>query len=209
MMKKFEIAENPEILLDKEFNYNLVQLEGHNLNGDYRKINIDDVTEVHVENYEEPYANLKKQIEQFDKHNGWIHMAGNFAFAIKNQKISQIILRGKYIDDLMKLKSTDIINFHGNPDKILIEIDPWEWAEVEDATILVYSNKKLYFFIDSRTKKVSEIRIGNVNEKYYSSPENMSTTSSDIIYVIKKLSPLLIIIALVILIVTVFLRAVL
>ena len=171
MMKKFEIAENPEILLDKEFNCNSVQLEGHNLNGDYRKINVNDVIDVYVENYEEQYANFKKQIEQFDKYNGCIHMAGKFAFAIKNQKISQIILRGKYIDNLMKLKSTDIINFHGKPDKILIEIDPWEWTEVENKEILVYSKKKLYFFIDSRTKRVSEIHIGNVNEKYYSSPK--------------------------------------
>ena len=168
-MNRYEIADNPEILLDKEFDCLSVLLEGNMLNGDYRKIEIADVTDVHVENFEDPYANFMKKIEQFDKHDGWIHLAGKFAYGINNQKISQIILRGKYIENLMKLESSDIINFHGKPDKVLIETDPYEWAEVEDAKILVYSNKKLYFFIDSNTKRVREIHIGNINEEFYSS----------------------------------------
>lgn len=164
MINKFEIAENPNILLNKDFDYKMVELEGNKLNGDYNNINILDVTEVHVEDYKEKYSNFTKKIEQFENYNGWIHMSGEFSFGIYNQKINQISLRGKYIETLMEYNEKDIIKVYGNPDKILKSVDCFV-----NARIFVYSNNKLYIFIDIDSNKIREIQIGNVNEEFYHS----------------------------------------
>jgi len=167
MSKNFEIAENPEILIDKDFDSQLVQLEGLKVGDDYRKINLRDVVEVYVRDYKEPYANLTTRIEQLKNHDGFIHMAGKFSFAVKNQKISEIKLSGKYIDVLKQYDAQRIIEMYGKPNKVLTDSITWVWDYVEYTKILAYSDKKLYFFLDSDTKKISEIRIGDVDEELF------------------------------------------
>ena len=167
MGKNYEITENPKILFDKKFDSNLVQLEGLKLGDDYRKINLHDVVGVYVRDYKDPYANFAKCIEQFDKFDGFIHMAGKFSFAIKDQKVSAIMMSGKYIDILKGYDAQMIVEVCGKPDKVLTDSVTWVWDYVEMAKILVYVEKRLYFFIDPDTKKLSEIRIGNVNEEAF------------------------------------------
>ncbi len=167
MNKNFEIAENPEILIDKDFDCNLVQLEGLKLGDDYRKINLLDVVDIYVRNYNNPYANFTDRLEQFKKHDGFIHMAGKFVFDIKNQKITEIIFRGKYIDELKNYDGQKIVDVHGKPNKVLTDSITWVFDYVEYAKILVYSDKKLYFFIDTDTRKINEIRIGDVDENVF------------------------------------------
>ncbi len=167
MSKIFEIAENPKILIDKDFDSNLISIEGLKLDDDYRKINLRDVVEVYVRNYSNPYANFTERLEQLKSHDGFIHMAGRFGFGIKNQKIIEIIFRGKYIDELKNYDGQAIVDFCGKPNKVLTESITWVFDYVEYAKILVYSDRRLYFFIDTETKKVSEIRIGDVDEKFF------------------------------------------
>ena len=167
MSKNFEIAENPEILIDKDFDCNLVQLEGLKLGDDYRKINLLDVVDIYVRNYNNPYANFTNRLEQFKKHDGFIHMAGKFGFGIKNQKITEIIFRGKYIDELKKYDGQKIVDVHGKPNKVLTDSITWVFDYVEYAKTLVYSDKRLYFLIDTDTRRINEIRIGDVDEKVF------------------------------------------
>jgi len=169
MIQKFEISKNPNILIDNNFDYKLITLENIKLDDSYENINILDVVDVYVENYSEQYANFQQQISQFTHANGWIHMSGKFTFGIKNSKIDTINLKGKYIENLTKFKEKHIISVYGEPDKILVDADDWGIDYVEHAKILVYTDKKLYFFIDSDSKKLKEIHIGNINEKFFSS----------------------------------------
>jgi hypothetical protein len=167
MSKSFEISENPLILIDKDFDCRLVQLEGLKLGDDYRNINLPDVVEVYVADYKEPYANFAKRIEQFETGCGFIHMAGHFSFGIKNRKIIEIKLSGKYMDELKNYNDQNIISVYGKPDKWLT--DPIMFIDdfIEKANILAYSERKLYFFIDLKTKRIYDIRIGDVDEKFY------------------------------------------
>jgi len=170
--KKFEIAENPKILVDKDFDSKLVQLEGVKLGDDYKKINLllPGIVEVHMFNSMEPYAHYKKQFEQFKDefkdNNGYIHMAGKLGFVIKNQKITEIMMYGKCVDSLKQYNVQKIIDVHGNPRKIWVIDD-------EDEKILAYSDKKLYFFIDRYTEIISKVSVGDVNEEIYSRFENI------------------------------------
>jgi len=172
MPKNLEIADNPNILLIKDIDSNLIQLEGIKLNEDVKKINIGDIVDIHVIDYEEQYSNFAKKVEQFNNHDGWIHMAGDFTFGIKNKKIDSILLKGKYVDKLRKFQYQDIINALGSPDKILVDFLFDLWGDTEDAKILVYSKQKLYFFLDVKTLKIKEVHIGNINEKQYE-PEDI------------------------------------
>ena len=172
MTNKFEIAKNPKILLSKEFDSNLIELDGVKLNEEFRKVNISDVVEVHVNDSKEEYLNFTKKIEQFDNHAGWIHMAGNFSFCIKNKKVDAILLKGKYLEQLKGYQYKDIISVFGTPDKILVDFLFDLWGDTEDAKILVYTKQKLYFFIDVKSLKVKEVHIGNINEKQYK-PEDI------------------------------------
>jgi len=158
--KNFEIAENPEILIDKDFNSKLVQLEGAKLGDDYKKINPLDKAQILLHNYE-PYANSAERIDEFKNYDGAIHMAGKESFIIKNQKIADIVLRGKYIDNLKQYNEQKIIDVYGEPNKV------WR-DDLEDEKILGYSDKRLYFFIDRNTKRINEIIIGEVVEYEYS-----------------------------------------
>ena len=167
MSKIFEIAENPKILIDKDFDSNLLSIEGLKLNDDYRKIDLLDIVEVYIRNYSNPYANFTERLEQLKNHDGFIHMAGRFGFGIKNQRITEIIFRGKYIDELKRYDEPAIVDFCGKPNKVLTDSITWVFDYVEYAKILVFSDRRLYFFIDTETKKVSEIRIGDVDEKFF------------------------------------------
>jgi hypothetical protein len=170
--KSFEIAANPEILVDKDFDSKLVQLEGIKLGDDYKKINLllPDIVEVHMFNSTEPHADYKKQIEQFKdefkNHNGYIHMRNKFGFVIKNQKTAEIMMYGKCIDYLKQYNIQKITAIHGNPRKIWVIDD-------EDEKILAYSDKKLYFFVDRYTEIIREVRVGDINEEPYSRWENI------------------------------------
>jgi hypothetical protein len=144
--KNFEIAENPEILIDKDFDFKLVQLEGVKLGDDYKKINLLDIDQILLLNYE-PYTNSAEKIEQFRNHDGGIHMAGKGTFIIKNQRITDIVLRGKYIDNLKQYNEQKIVDVYGEPNKV------WN-DDLEDEKILGYSNKRLYF-LSTETPKES------------------------------------------------------
>jgi len=166
--KNSEIAENPEILVDKDFDSKLVQLEGIKLGDEYKKIHLLllDIVEVYVINSTEPYANFTKRIELFKNHNGFVHMAGKFGFGIKNQKITEMRLYGKHIDDIKQYNKQKIIDVHGTPRKIWVIDD-------EDEKVLAYSNKKLYFIVDRHTEIINEVRVGDINEEIYSRWENI------------------------------------
>jgi len=161
--KNFEIAENPEILIDKDFDSKLVQLEGVKLGDDYNKINLLDIVEIHLRNCIEPYANFAERLEQFKNYDGGIHMTGKESFVIKNQKIANIMLYGKYIDSLKQYNEQKIIDVHGEPNKV------WN-DDLEDEKILGYSDKRLYFFIDRNTKRINQVIIGEVIEYQYRTP---------------------------------------
>ena len=167
MGKNFEIAENPQILIDKDFESDLIQIEGLKLGDDYRKINLRDVVDVYVRDYSNPYANFTERLEQFKNHDGFIHMAGRFGFGIRNQKITELIFRGKYIDELKNYDGQKIVDVHGKPNKVLTDSITWVFDYVEYAKILVYSNKRLYFFIDTDTRRINEVRIGEVDEQIF------------------------------------------
>lgn len=167
MSKIFEIAENPKILIDEDFDSNLISIEGLKLDDDYRKINLLNVVEVYVRNHSNPHAGITERLEHLGNNDGFIHMTGRLGFGIKNQKITEMIFREKYLDELKNYDRQTIVDFCGKPNKVLTESITWVFDYVEYAKILVYSDKRLYFFIDTETKKVSEIRIGDVDEKFF------------------------------------------
>jgi hypothetical protein len=169
MSKNFEIAENPKILLDQNFDFKQIQIEGLKLNENYKSIQLINIVDIYVEDCDYLYDNFTKRLEHFEKHNGVIHMAGKIAFKIKNQKIDLIILRGKYIDKLKSYSSKEITNTFGKPDKILTNSISWLIDYVEYAKIYAYADRKIYFFFDEETKKIDEIQIGNFNEAFYDS----------------------------------------
>ena len=166
----YEISTNPSILIDENFDPDLVQLEGIKLGNDYTKIEYSNIVGVYVIDYDEPYSNFSEQLKQFRNKNGFIHMAGKFSFGIKNQEINEIKLSGKYIDSIQKIKKKDIVKLFGNPDIVLTDSIYWGGADYcVYGKILAYLDKKLYFNIDEKTKRVSEVLIGNVDHSRYDS----------------------------------------
>ncbi len=163
----FEISENPKILVDKNFDFKLVRLEGLGLGDDCGRIRLVDVVDVYVEGYNEPYANFTDRIKQFKIHDGFIHMAGKFSFGVKNQRINEIKLTGKYMDSLKKIDKERVINVHGDPSEILIDSITWGFDPVEYGKILVYLKKKLHFNIGSDTGRIKEIIIGDIDRNRY------------------------------------------
>jgi hypothetical protein len=170
--KNFEIAENAEILIDKDFDSKLVQLEGIKLGDDYKTINLllPNMAEVQMIIFTDADYKALYRIEQFEdefkEHNGYIHIARKFGFVIKNQKITEIMMYGKCVDNLKQYNIQKIIDIHGNPRKIWVIDD-------EDEKILAYSDKKLYFFVDRYAEIIREVRVGDVNEEPYSRWENI------------------------------------
>ena len=167
MSNFIEIATNPDILIDLEFNSNQILIEGLKLNEDYNNIPLIDIVEIYVEDYDCSNSNFTKRLAKFKTHSGAIHLAGEISFHIENQGIDQIILRGKYIDNLKNYGSEKLLSVFGEPDKILSDYIDWAYDHQEYAKIYAYSSKKIYFFIDIETEKINEIRIGNLDEKKY------------------------------------------
>lgn len=168
MGKNFEIAENPEILVDRDFDPNQVQVIGLKLYDDYRRIPSVEIVGVGVEGYDDSLDNFTQRLEKLSQYNGWVRLAGQLSFRIENQRIVEIVIMKKWLGKLSKYNGEQIMSVYGNPTEVLTDSLTWVTDYVEYAKVLVYSEKKLYFFIDTHTKKVNEIRIGDVDRRRFS-----------------------------------------
>lgn len=167
MIKDFEITRNPGILLDQDFDHRQIQVEGLKLNDDYRKIELIDIIEVIVKGHYDFNDNFAKRLAKLSKYDGNIYLPGGLNFHIVNERIAAIALGNKYIDNLKKYGTARIMEVHGPPDKVLTDSLTWVTDYVEYAKIFVYSDKKLYFFLDTDTGRIDQVIIGDVDERVF------------------------------------------
>ncbi len=165
MDDSFEISKNPEIFFQKEFDFTKISVENVKLDSHYDEIDLYDIVEIHIKDYDYSNDNFTRRLEKFKTHNGFIHLAGGITFEICDQKITQIILRKRYLNRLMQYGKKEIVDILGKPHKILKDENLWDNGV--DTEILLYKPGSVCFFIDVQTGKIKEIHIGDLKEKYY------------------------------------------
>ena len=100
--------------------------------------------------------------------NGFVHMAGGLSCGVTDRKISQIKIRGEYLKSFNAVTKYEIVKYHGDPEKGLIEDIAYAWDIIIESYVSVYKNKSLYFFFDPEQWSLKEIRIGKVDETCFS-----------------------------------------
>jgi hypothetical protein len=148
MDSEFEVSLHPEIFLRKHLDVSRVSVDHVKLNDHYDEIDLYDIIDIYIRDYDYSNDNFTRRLEKLKTHDGFIHLAGKISFGIVSQKVNQIILRGKYMEELTKLGKEEIIQIHDQPDKIRLEENSWEIGVI-DTEILIYNPGNICFFIDN------------------------------------------------------------
>lgn len=167
-----ELAQLIEGNLDPEF-FSIGTIK---LSKDYSAIPLEQITDIALFNrvtgkYFDPVSDFTFK-ERFnllaETCNGFVHMAGGLGCRITDCKITQIIIRNKYLKSFNAVTKYEIEKYHGNPEKELIEDIAYAWDIIIESYVSVYKNASLYFFFDPEHLTLKEIRIGKVDETYFS-----------------------------------------
>ncbi|MGI5880422.1 MAG: hypothetical protein ACOX6L_07505 [Syntrophomonadaceae bacterium] len=133
-------------------------------------INITEINDIYVSGLEnQSDYTISERLGKLCYNNGWVHFAGGLSCDIKSQTIDGLKIRKRYIEKINHFTREDIIGFHGKPDYELIDYWPWGLNIDVENYILSYNSKKLHFYIDPKTNKLTEIRTGLLNKKEYES----------------------------------------
>lgn len=110
---------------------------------------------------------FQERLDLLNKCDGLAHLAGGLTCGITNEKITQIGIKRKYLESLCSIEQSEIEKCHGKPDAVLVDESPWSVLESVESVISVYRNQQLYFFFEPGKLTLKEVRIGQVNEEYY------------------------------------------
>ena len=110
---------------------------------------------------------FNERLGMLKMNNAYIHLAGGLSCRITNEKITQLRIAKKYIGHLTILTKDEIESFNGEAEKELIEDTTWGLDYSIDCYISIYKNSKLYFYFEPEKLTLREIRIGDVNEEFY------------------------------------------
>jgi len=142
---------------------------------DYTVIPLEEITEIGLfdtatNKYFDAVSDytFKERLAMLTTHNAFIHLAGGLSCGIANQKITQIRIRNKYFQPFISITKNNIEKWQNKPDKVLYNDAVWRCDYAVDDIIFVYQNESMYFFFDPELLTLKEIRIGKVNETYYS-----------------------------------------
>ena len=160
------MTDNIELLLDPNFNFKIFTVENLIIGDYYDKILIEKVKDIYVQG-ETGKMNISEKFKRFKMENGFIHMH-DLTVEIKEQKIQSFRLRDKYLSFLISKTAQDIESFLGKADKVLTHGIMWVTDFVAEASVLVYRSQHLHFLLDIESKKVIEIRIGEIEDTVYS-----------------------------------------
>ena len=110
---------------------------------------------------------FKERLKLLLTHNAFVHLAGGLTLGITDEKITQIRMTKKYMEPFQSFTKNEMESFHGKPEKELIEDTMWGMDYSLDSFISVYKNSMLYLYFEPQKLRLQEVRIGKVNEEFY------------------------------------------
>ena len=151
---------NPEVILSMDCRREeLVFYDNKRLGDTVRDIDLTEVTDIYYKG-EKNFARgelLSQRLEKLVKKSGYIHVSNGTSYSVDRGVVVQVKLLHTSLGKLSKLKSDEVVRRCGEPDDVEEDLDPWDAGVV--AKIYVYKQLGIQIYVDTETKRISEVRV--------------------------------------------------
>jgi hypothetical protein len=156
-----------ELFLDRQFKADTLIIGGVGLESSIDDIDYFDITDIYVDKKGSEQLRFKDRIELLKKGKGWIHLSTGASFEIKKGIIKHVKLSTRFLQDKKTIRK-DFLKVFGQPDVELVDDICYSGFDYNiDANVLVYREKKIYAFLDTKTDQLKELHFGEFDESIY------------------------------------------
>ncbi|MBW2960551.1 hypothetical protein [Mesonia aestuariivivens] len=149
-MRTTEFTYNPEVILQSEFDSNLLEFNGIGIGQDLSQLPTESVSEFYDKQGESQNTDIK---------NGWVLTMNGIQYVLKNGIVKMIRVKKNGITKLNRFDKDDVEKLLGKPNKITEDSITWVWDNVVYAKVYHYKKRKTKIHFSTKNGKLCELEI--------------------------------------------------